>query len=244
MKRLVTGLIIAILTLQIGCGYIQEPSWDKPVGMGTLIPAVVCALVGGGAGVAIQDATEGCNTSTGSGSSFRHCDDEDLWQGGLIGAAVGAVACGVAGHVFLDPTPEIPDAPPPMATPEPTPEPAPLVEVPVTRKIVLRGINFDFNSSEIREDSAPVLDEAVKQLASNSQVEVKVVGHTDALGTAEYNQKLSVMRAESVYRFLVNRGIAPERLIVSGMGESSPVAGNDTEQGRARNRRVELKVSQ
>lgn len=241
MKRSASALIIALLTLQIGCGYIQKPSWNKPVGKGTWIPAVVCTLVGGGVGVAIQDATEGCNTLP---DGSKDCDDLQLWQGGLIGAAIGAAACGLAGHVFLDPTPTFPPLPPtPEPTPLPTPEPTPEIEVPITRKIVLRGINFDFNSSDIRADSAPVLDEAVKQLSSNPDVDVLVVGHTDSVGSEDYNQKLSVLRAEAVYRYLVNRGIAPERLTTSGMGESNPVASNDTEQGRARNRRVELKVS-
>jgi OOP family OmpA-OmpF porin len=240
MKRSASALIIALLTLQIGCGYVQKPSWNKPVGKGTWIPAVVCALVGGGVGVAIQDATNKCNTVRGEDIQ---CDD-DLWQGGVIGAAVGAVACGLAGHVFLDPTPTFPPLPPtPEPTPLPTPEPTPEIQVPITRRIVLRGINFDFNSSEIRAHSAPVLDEAVKQLASNPDVDVLVVGHTDSVGSEDYNQKLSLLRAEAVYRYLVNRGIAPERLTATGMGESSPVATNDTEQGRARNRRVELKVS-
>ncbi len=243
MKRLATALIIALLTLQIGCGYIQEPSWNKPVGKGTWIPAVVCALVGGGAGVGIQHATKGCNTIP--DSNFKDCDGNgDLWIGALAGAAVGAAVCGVAGHVFLDPTPEIPTPPPPVPTPVPTPEPVPEIAVPITRKIVLRGINFAFNSSNISAESAPVLDEAVNQLASNTDVGLLVVGHTDAIGSAEYNQKLSVLRAEAVFRYLVNRGIAPERMTVSGMGESNPVADNETEQGRARNRRVELKVSE
>jgi len=239
MNRLATGLLAAVLTLQLGCGAIQQPSWNKPVGKGTWIPAAICTLVGAGAGVGIQEARRGCNTLPGG---FEDCDDRDYWQGALIGAAIGAVACGVAGHVFLDPTPTW-EVPPPPPMPEPTPTPEPAVEVPaVTRRIVLRGINFDFNSAEVRADSAPVLDEAVNQLASNPGVAVAVVGHTDSIGSASFNQELSVRRAESVYRYLVNRGVAPERLTVRGMGKSSPVADNDTADGRARNRRVELNV--
>lgn len=244
MNRLVTALTTAILVFQLGCGAIQRPSWNKPVGKGTWIPAAICTLVGAGAGIGIQEARRGCNTLP-DGTDIE-CDDRNYWQGALIGAAIGAVACGLAGHVFLDPTPAYPPiAPPP--TPEPTPSPQPVeeeVEIPaVSRRIVLRGINFDFNSSEIRADSAPVLDEAVNQLAANPDVEIMVIGHTDSIGSAEYNQGLSVRRAEAVYRFLVNRGIAPERLSVKGMGKSSPVADNATADGRARNRRVELKVA-
>lgn len=241
MKRLATSVLAALLSVQLGCSAIQEPSWNKPVGKGTWIPAAICTLVGAGTGVGIQEARRGCNRI--EGTDFEDCDDGNYWQGALVGAAIGAVVCGVAGHVFLDPTP-VPEIPPPPPTPEPLPEPTPEPEMPeVTRRIVLRGINFDFDSSEIRADSAPVLDEAVNQLASNTNVQVTVVGHTDAIGSAEYNQRLSVARGEAVFRYLVNRGIAPERLTVVGMGKSEPVATNETADGRARNRRVELKVA-
>jgi outer membrane protein OmpA-like peptidoglycan-associated protein len=104
-------------------------------------------------------------------------------------------------------------------------------------------VTFDFNSDEIRADARPTLDEAVLLLGDNRNVLVITEGYTDSIGSAEYNQALSVRRAEAVYRYLVNRGIAPERLTVEGYGESNPVASNDTEAGRAQNRRVELRVS-
>ena len=252
MNRTTSTAIALLLTLQIGCGAIQRPSWNKPFSYGTWIPAAVCALAGGGAGVGIQEATRGCNRIP--GTDFEDCDDVDYWKGALIGAAVGAVACGLAGHVFLDPTPTV-ALPPPDLTPLPTPTEVPppppppaaepdyvLPEI-VTQRIVLRGINFAFNSSDIDAASRPVLDEAVGQLQSNPGVDVTVIGHTDSIGSDDYNRRLSISRAEAVYRYLVNRGIAPERLTTEGMGESSPVASNDTEDGRARNRRVELRVS-
>lgn len=237
MKRLATILIAAVLSLQLGCGALQKPSWNKPFGNGTWIPAAVCTLVGAGTGIGIQEARRGCNTLP---DGSRDCDAKNYWQGALIGAAIGAVACGVAGHVFLDPTPipAPPPPPPPLPTPTPVPEPPDVI----ARRIVLRGINFDFDSSQIREISEPVLDEAVRQLGDNPGVTITVVGHTDARGSAEYNQELSVRRAEAVFRYLVNHGIKPERVTVAGRGESSPVASNDTSDGRARNRRVELDV--
>ncbi len=243
-NRVLTVAIVATLTLQIGCGAIQQPSWNKPFGKGTWIPAAVCALVGGGTGVGIQEATRGCNTI--EGSNFKDCDDREYWQGAVIGAAVGAVLCGVAGHVFLDPPPFVPTPPPPPppATPAPTPViiEEPIVPPVVIRRIVLRGINFAFDSSIINDSAKPVLDEAVRQLRTNPDVTVTVIGHTDAKGSEDYNRQLSIRRAESVYRYLVNRGVKPERLNVEGKGESSPVAENDSEDGRARNRRVELNV--
>ena len=235
------ALLLLVLALQAGCGFVQRPGWRKPWGMGTWIPALVCGAAGAGIGVAIQNERPGCSTITLDGQRFRDCDDEDLWKGAVIGAPVGAVVCALLGHVFLDPPIEIEEPPPPLAMPEPTPEPAP--EPVVRRRIVLRGVNFDFNRADIRPDSRPILDQAVDVLRENEDVHVVVEGHTDAIGTDEYNRALSVRRAEAVFRYLVNRGIPPERLRVEGFGESRPVASNDDEAGRAQNRRVELRVA-
>ena len=111
-----------------------------------------------------------------------------------------------------------------------------------SKRIVLRGVHFDFDKSAIRPDSRPVLDEAVDVLKENPNVRIAVEGNTDNVGSDLYNEKLSVRRAEAVFRYLVNHGIAPERMEVIGYGESRPVADNDTESGRAQNRRVELHV--
>jgi OOP family OmpA-OmpF porin len=107
---------------------------------------------------------------------------------------------------------------------------------------VLRGVNFDFDKDEIRPDSRPILNAAVKILSENRDVHISVEGHTDAIGSDEYNEQLSLRRAEVVYRYLVNHGVAPDRLEVVGYGESRPVATNDTPSGRAQNRRTELHV--
>jgi outer membrane protein OmpA-like peptidoglycan-associated protein len=131
-------------------------------------------------------------------------------------------------------------APPPAPeyTPPPPPPPAP----PVKRKIVLRGVNFDFDKSNIRPDARPILNEAIRILKDEPQIRVSVEGHTDSVGTEQYNQRLSERRAQSVVDYLARGGIARSRLDPVGYGESDPVASNDTEEGRAQNRRVELKV--
>ncbi|MFQ5667156.1 MAG: OmpA family protein, partial [Candidatus Binatia bacterium] len=128
---------------------------------------------------------------------------------------------------------------PPPPTPTPPPESLP---PPVRKRIVLRGVNFDFDKTAIRPDSRPLLDEAVALLQENPRVLISVEGHTDAVGTELYNERLSVRRAEAVFRYLVNHGVAPERMQVVGYGESRPLAANTTAQGRAQNRRVELHV--
>lgn len=125
--------------------------------------------------------------------------------------------------------------------------PVPQVAVaapPVKRKLVLRGVNFDFDKSNIRADARPILDAAVATLKEDPNVRVAVEGHTDSVGSEEYNMGLSQRRAESVVDYLVAGGIARSRLEPIGMGESNPVATNDTEDGRAQNRRVELRVLQ
>jgi OOP family OmpA-OmpF porin len=107
---------------------------------------------------------------------------------------------------------------------------------------VLRGVHFDFNKSDIRPDSRPILNEAGEILKENPDVRISVEGHTDAIGSDQYNQQLSLRRAEAVFRYLVNHGIPPERMEVIGYGKRHPVASNDTDSGRAQNRRVELRV--
>jgi outer membrane protein OmpA-like peptidoglycan-associated protein len=239
VRRIATACLALALLSQSGCGVVQRPGWNKPWGKGTWIPALVCGAIGAGVGVAIQNERPGCSTLTIDGRTFQDCDDEELWKGAVIGAPVGAVLCALLGHVFLDPAPYI-EEPPPPPPPPPTPEPTPLPLV--KRRIVLRGVNFDFDRADIRPDSRPILDQAVAILHENPGVLVVAEGHTDALGSEEYNEALSIRRAEAVFRYLVNRGIAPERLRVEGFGESRPVATNDTEVGRAQNRRVELRV--
>lgn len=124
----------------------------------------------------------------------------------------------------------------------PVPQVAVAAAPPAKRKIVLRGVNFDFDKSNIRPDARPILDAAIATLKEDPNARVAVEGHTDSIGSEEYNMKLSQRRAESVVDYLVAGGIARSRLEPIGMGESDPVATNDTEDGRAQNRRVELRV--
>jgi outer membrane protein OmpA-like peptidoglycan-associated protein len=79
-------------------------------------------------------------------------------------------------------------------------------------------------------------------LSQNPAVGVEISGHTDNTGTPEYNQELSEQRAQRVVDYLLDKGIEPERLKAAGYGETRPVSGNDTEEGRAMNRRTELKI--
>lgn len=102
------------------------------------------------------------------------------------------------------------------------------------------GINFDTDSAVIRSESKPTLERIATMLKSKADWQMTVEGHTDATGSAAYNQSLSEKRAQSVIDFLTAAGIPAARLKAAGFGSSKPVASNDTELGRGQNRRVEL----
>jgi outer membrane protein OmpA-like peptidoglycan-associated protein len=133
-----------------------------------------------------------------------------------------------------------PPAPPaPVAQVPPPPAPAP----PMKKKIVLRGVNFDFDKSNIRADAVPILEQACKTLKEEPSIDVSCQGHTDSVGTEAYNMGLSDRRANSVRNWLIKCGIPASRLTSKGFGEANPVATNDTAEGRAQNRRTELVVT-
>lgn len=103
------------------------------------------------------------------------------------------------------------------------------------------GVLFDFDKATIKAGNERLFENAIKVLKLNPTLTVEIQGHTDIIGPAEYNQKLSERRAASVKQYLVNHGIDGNRLTTIGFGESQPVASNDTDAGRAHNRRVVYK---
>ena len=108
-------------------------------------------------------------------------------------------------------------------------------------RAIVYGIHFDVDSDRLRSDSEPVLREMLDALKAVEGLNLVVEGHTDSTGGAAHNQDLAQRRATSVVRWLVSNGIAAERLEAQGFGASKPVADNGTAQGRALNRRVELR---
>jgi len=110
--------------------------------------------------------------------------------------------------------------------------------------LVLRGVNFEFDKATLTLNAKTLLDQVVGALQQRADIKVEIDGYTDSKGSDAYNQKLSEQRAASVKAYLVERGIADERMTTAGFGEASPVADNDTDEGRERNRRVELKVTE
>lgn len=109
-------------------------------------------------------------------------------------------------------------------------------------RLVLIGVNFAFDKSDLLPESFPVLDKAVDLLNDKSGVNVEIEGYCDYIGTVEYNQVLSVDRAKTVKAYLVSKGINENRLTTIGYGKSNPIADNETVDGRAMNRRIVFRI--
>jgi len=110
-----------------------------------------------------------------------------------------------------------------------------------TGHVAIYGIYFDFNKADVKPESEPALREITKLLQQNTKLKIYVVGHTDNVGGLDYNMKLSQQRAEAVVKELISKyKITPDRLKAGGVGPLAPVTSNDTEEGKAKNRRVEL----
>ena len=160
------------------------------------------------------------------------------------------------------PPPPPPAAPPPPPPPPPNPDldgdgvpnerdkcpntrPGAVVDLDgceVEAVIELEGVYFDFDKATIKPEGKAVLNEAAALLKKHERVVVEVAGHTDSVGSDAYNQGLSERRANAVKDYLTAQGVTATRLSAKGYGESQPVASNDTDAGRAENRRVELIV--
>jgi OOP family OmpA-OmpF porin len=101
---------------------------------------------------------------------------------------------------------------------------------------------FDFDKTAIKPDGAKILDRLIAFLKENPNKKVALEGHTDSIGTEQYNQGLSERRANSVKDYLTKRGVDAGKISTRGFGETRPIADNKTAEGRAKNRRVEIKV--
>jgi OOP family OmpA-OmpF porin len=110
------------------------------------------------------------------------------------------------------------------------------------RIAIVTNINFDFDRAEVRGNVTQRLDRVIQLLREMPEVNVRIVGYTDDVGSTEYNRALSLRRAASVREYIVARGIDDARLSVDGHGKSQPLVSNSTPEGRAVNRRVEFVV--
>ncbi len=104
-------------------------------------------------------------------------------------------------------------------------------------------VHFDSDKAVVKPEYYPVIEKFAKFLKENPKIKVEIQGHTDSSGSEKYNLILSQKRAEAVKRILVEKyGISPDRIVAKGYGESQPIAPNDTEEGKAKNRRVVAKI--
>jgi OOP family OmpA-OmpF porin len=146
------------------------------------------------------------------------------------------------------PAPAAPAKPAEPAKPAPTPAPAPKPAEPakpaptsVRQSVVIQAdALFDFDKSVVRPDGKKSIDEALGKIKGVDLEMVIATGHTDSIGTEQYNQRLSERRAAAVKEYLVSKGIASSKVTTIGKGESQPVATNKTAEGRQKNRRVDI----
>ena len=140
--------------------------------------------------------------------------------------------------------PPPPPPPAPVAAPAPAAKPAaPPPPPPAATKVTYAAdAFFDFDKSVLKPEGKAKLDDLTGKIKDINLEVIIAVGHTDSIGTEEYNQKLSVRRSEAVKAYLVSKGIEKNRVYTEGKGEKQPIADNKTAEGRAKNRRVEIEV--
>lgn len=159
----------------------------------------------------------------------------DKFQAAMIGAAAGALAGGAVGYYMDKQEAKLREQ---MAG----------TGVDVVRNgdnitlDVPGGVTFAFDSSELNSQFYPVLDKVAATLTEYNKTVIEVAGHTDSVGSDVYNQQLSERRANSVAAYLGSHGVDRGRVVTIGAGEAHPVASNDSEEGRAQNRRVEITI--
>jgi len=111
-----------------------------------------------------------------------------------------------------------------------------------SKSFILEDCNFETGKADLQEDSYKVIDELVAYLNRKDDERIELGGHTDNVGTAKSNQVLSEARANTVRNYLISKGIDPNRVTAKGYGLSVPIASNKTAEGRAQNRRTEVKI--
>lgn len=236
------ALVLLMAALAAGCAN-QE---IKPA-------TILCPLLG---------ATLGAGVAAGG---FGGDDEGPMAAGAALGA--------VAGYFICRDKPVEPVAPTPAVAPAPAPAPVAVAPkdsdgdgvidpndkcpgTPVgvkvnaegcpevgTTLLSLQGVNFDTDSAKLKPESTTILDQAVEMLNQQAAVSVRVEGHTDNRASDAYNMTLSDKRAKSVMAYLVSKGIDAGRLTSAGLGESAPVVPNDSAANMAKNRRVDLVVT-
>lgn len=178
------------------------------------------------------------------GTVWKNGTNEYCWRDNFWTPATAAKGC----DGEIKPAPKVEPAPP-VAPPPPAPAPVPPKPVtppppaPVSEKVTFAAdAFFDFDKSTLKPEATAKLDDLVSKTKGINLEVIIAVGHTDSVGSDEYNQKLSIRRSEAVKSYLVSKGVEPNRVYTEGKGEKQPVADNKTTEGRAKNRRTEIEV--
>jgi len=177
------------------------------------------------------------------GNVWKNGTRELCWRDNFWTPATAIADCdGALKPVVAEVAP--PPAPEPAPVAPPPPAPAPVVApVPSSEKVTYAAdAFFDFDKSTLKPEAKTKLDDLVSKTKEINLEVIIAVGHTDSVGTDEYNQKLSVRRAEAVKAYIISKGVEANRVYTEGKGEKQPIADNKTAEGRAKNRRVEIEV--
>ena len=230
MSIIRTALPLVLLTSVLtGCAGLQKTDWPSCAAVG--------GVIGAGLGATESSAWAGYGALLVGGTAAAYCwvhgdgdedgdgvpDSRDKCPGTPRGVQVDANGC-------------------------PPPAPAPVVEeVAVVKEevIVIRDVHFQFDSAKLTAADKDVLNTIATRLKQeSSSAQLTVTGHTDSVGSDAYNQKLSDRRAHSVVEYLIDQGVPRSSFVsVTGAGESQPVADNKTADGRAMNRRTDIKIN-
>jgi len=213
MKKIIALALCAILAFS-GCGNMSNLTKDS--------------LIGGGSGAAIGAAVGGLIGHSGTAAAI----------GAAIGTAVGTGVGAIIGKKMDDKAAEL--AKLEDVAVETVTDTNGLQAIKVT---LSSGVLFDFNKSTLSEESKINLAKFSNTLEDLPDTDITIYGHTDNVGSAEANQKVSTKRAEAVAKYLQSCGIDAKRMIVEGKSYNEPVASNETEAGRAQNRRVEIFIT-
>jgi len=217
---------------QDGC-----PEEDDTDGDGIIDPKDQCPNVPEDMDLYLDE--DGCPEPDNDEDTVLDADDMCPLQPGLP-ANAGCPSADRDGDTVEDSADQCPDVPgnPPSGCPKRV-----LVEVKDSHIEIKEKINFELNGASIKGDlSFEILDQISQVLKSNPQLKIKIEGHTDSSGAADYNLQLSDSRAKAVLDALLKRGIASARLQAIGYGESRPISSNSSKEGRATNRRVEFNI--
>ncbi len=178
------------------------------------------------------------------GTPWRNGDAAECWRDSQWTPSTAYPTCDGAAKPPPPPAPMAAAAPPPapMAAPAPAPAPPPAAK-PAAQKVTYAADTFfDFDKYVIKPEGKAKLDDLVSKTKGIALEVIIAVGHTDNIGTKEYNLGLSERRANAVKEYLVSKGIEKNRIYTEGKGFAQPIARNSTAEGRAKNRRTEIEV--